>query len=86
MKYHIQIIYDDENPNRILVNGDSHNRWLDLGILIEAVGTMMGIEANDWQNPKGIKTKEELVVYVKSYIDKVAKDYGKSFEIKAEGN
>ena len=73
MEYELQIQYDEANEDKIKIGSNSDNEWLDLGILIEALGTMMAINRK-----KRNMGKAEMFDYVKDYLGKVAMDFDKS--------
>ena len=77
--YEIIIKFDD-TQNKVFVSASGQGLWADLGLAIEGVGVLMAIERQKFENPKGIKTREELLEYVKKYLEKVSGDYDQSFE------
>ena len=80
--YQITIKFDSK-ANQTLVSASGFGLWMDLGLAMEGIGTLMAIERNQgFKNPKGIKTNEDLVLYICDYIARVSQDYNKSFEFK----
>lgn len=73
MKREVIIMYDDENPNQLMIgnkNGEA-NPWLDLALVIEGVGalTKSCLNAGITEH-NGLPLRE----YLKQYIDKACDD------------
>ena len=75
MEYQIGIKYDTELKDKVFIGSNSKDPWLDLGILIEALGTMMAINRK-----RRKQTHEEMFNYVRDYLLKVSIDYDKSLD------
>lgn len=71
--YQVTIQYKPNDINKVYIGSNTHDPWMDLGILIEGLGTMMAInrKQKDWG-------KAQMFDYVKDYLAKVAMDYNKS--------
>ena len=67
----VMVEYNEQNKKHITVSGDSGgDAWVDLGLLMEGLSVVMGaaIQQKNMQ-------KQEMVDYVKDYIDTAFKDY-----------
>lgn len=75
MKQEISIIYDDQEPNKVLIKSSlsPQDPWGDLGLLIEGMGVLVSACISN-----GITehNNQPLNEYLKDYVDKVCYDYG----------
>ena len=76
--YQITIQVDTSvTPNRTMVSR-CEDEWFDIALVLEGLGVLIPMVAKATG-----KSKEDVVAYVKDYIDKVANDYGEThFEMR----
>lgn len=67
----ITVMYDPDNPNRVLVSGEG-DPWDDIALLLEGLGVLVAACAN---NGKISHNEQSVEDYLKSYIVKICNDY-----------
>ncbi|MCZ6897666.1 MAG: hypothetical protein O7D95_03005 [Betaproteobacteria bacterium] len=71
MNEEITVMYDPDNPNRVLVSGEG-DPWNDIALLLEGLGVLVAACAN---NGKISHNEQSVEDYLKSYIGKICNDY-----------
>ena len=69
----LKIELGGDDAHRVDVRSNTNDPWLDIGLLME--GLLVLIPLTEKTNPKGYKTKEEIVEHIKTYLLKHQNDY-----------